>query len=91
MLITSSSHSFKWRGLAGVLLLFAGIALAVTFRDSSPWPTQTKLLMYSLALVMGVGGSNLFGSFVYRRPLHTMKVQLLGSFLMIVVLIIAKL
>ena len=91
MLTTSTSQSFKWRGLVGALLLFAGIALAVTFRDSSPWPTQTKLLMYSLALVMGVGGSNLFGSFVYRRPLHTMKMQLLGSFLMIVVLIIAKL
>jgi drug/metabolite transporter (DMT)-like permease len=91
MLTTATSQSFKWRGLVGVLLLFTGIALAVTFRDSSPWPAQTKLLMYALALVLGVGGSNLFGSFVYRRPLHTMKAQLLGSALMIVVLVIGKL
>jgi len=91
MLNTAFSQSFKWRGLAGALLLFAGIALAVTFRDSSPWPAQTKLLMYALALVLGVGGTNLFGSFVQRRPLHTMKAQLLGSFFMVVVLIITKL
>lgn len=87
---TLTSQSFKWRGLVGVLLLFAGIVLAVTFRDSSQWPVPTKQLMYALALILGVGGSNLFGSFVHRRPLHTMKAQLLGSALMIVVLLIAK-
>jgi len=91
MLTTPTSQSFKWRGLVGVLLLFTGIALAITFRDSSPWPAQARLLLYALALVLGVGGSNLFGSFVYRRPLHTMRKELLGSFFIVVVLIIAKL
>jgi len=90
MLVTSTSPSFKWRGLVGALLLFAGIALAVTFRDSSPWPAETKQLLYALALVLAVGGCNLFGSFVYRRPLNTMKKELLGSFFMVVVLVITK-
>jgi drug/metabolite transporter (DMT)-like permease len=90
MLAILSSRSFKWRGLLGVLLIFTGIALSIVFRNASPWPVETKKLMYSVALVLAVGGCNLFGSFVYRRPLHTMKMELLSSFFIVVVLVITK-
>jgi hypothetical protein len=74
----------------GVLLILTGVALGITFSNASPWPAETKQLMYGLAMLLAVGGCNLFGSFVYRRPLHTMKMQLLSSFFMVVVLVLAK-
>ena len=90
MMVTSTSQSFKWHGLVGALLILTGIGLGITFRNASPWSAETKQLMYGLALLLAVGGGNLFGSFVYRRPLRTMKAQLLSSFFMIVVLVITK-
>jgi drug/metabolite transporter (DMT)-like permease len=85
-----STLTFKWRGLLGVLLILVGVALGVVFRNSSSWPAETKQLVYPLALVLAVGGSNLFGSFVYRRPLHTMKMELLSSFFIVVTLVMTK-
>lgn len=87
---TSSTLSLKWRGLLGVLLILVSIALGVVFRNSSSWPAETKQLVYPLALVLAVGGTNLFGSFVYRRPLHTMKMELLSSFFIVVALVMTK-
>jgi hypothetical protein len=91
MTMTPVTRSFAWRGLVGVLLMLTGVALSITFRNASPWPADTKLLMYALALVLAVGGSNLFGSFVYRRPFHAMKTALISSAFIVVVLVVAKL
>ncbi len=94
MMNSSASLSFWRRGLPGLLLMAAGITLSIVFRNSSAWSAETellKLLMYALALVLGVGGTNLFGSYVRQRPLSTMKTELISSALMVVVLLVAKL
>ncbi|AMR28135.1 hypothetical protein A0257_14255 [Hymenobacter psoromatis] len=84
------SISFVRRGLPALLLIAAGIALSIVFKKSSAWPAETKLLMYALALVLGVGGTTLFGSYVRQRPLSSMKTQLISSALMVAILLVAK-
>ncbi|MGI4740168.1 MAG: hypothetical protein ACRYG7_33780 [Janthinobacterium lividum] len=90
MLPTSSSLSFVRRGLPSLLLIAAGITLAILFRDSSAWPADTKQLVYPLAQVLGVGGCMLFGSFVQQRPLHTMKQELASAAVIVLVLVLTK-
>ncbi len=85
------SISFVRRGLPALLLIATGITLSMVFRNSSAWPAETKLLLYALALVMGVGGTSLFASYVQQRPLSSMKTQLLSSPLMVAILLAAKL
>jgi hypothetical protein len=87
----SSSLSFKRRGLPGLLLMAAGIMLSIVFRGSGAWPAEIKPFMYALALVLALGGCMLFGSFVQRRPLHTMKTELISVGLMVAVLLLTKL
>jgi uncharacterized membrane protein len=87
----TSSLSFARRGLPALLLIGAGITLAILFRTASAWPTETKQLVYSLAQVLGVGGCMLFGSFVQQRPLYTMKQELMGATILVAVLVLAKL
>jgi len=88
---TTSSLSFARRGLPALLLIAAGITLAILFRNASAWPTETKQLVYPLAQVLGVGGCMLFGSFVQQRPLHTMKQELACAALIVIVLVLTKL
>ena len=85
------SSSFVRRGLPGLLLMALGITLSLVFRNSSAWPAETKLLMYALALVIGVGGTSLFASYVQQRPLSSMKTQLISSALLVAILLAAKL
>jgi ABC-type molybdate transport system permease subunit len=87
---TPTSLSFKWNGLAGVLLALTGIACSVIFRNARPWPAETKQLMYPVALVMAVSGCMLLGSFVQRRPLHTMRAELTASAFMLLILALTK-
>lgn len=83
--------SFAQRGLTGLLLMAAGLTLAVVFKQSSPWPAEAKQLAYPLALVLGVGGSQLLGSYVRQRPLAAMKKELLAAALVVAVLVLGRL
>lgn len=44
--------------------------------------------MYPLALVLGVGGSQLLGSYVRQRPFAAMRKELLAAGLIVVVLVL---
>ena len=76
---SSFSISFVRRGLPALLLIAAGIGLSIVFSKASAWPTATQHHLFSVALVLAVGGSNLLSSYVRQRPLATMKVKLLSS------------
>jgi hypothetical protein len=81
-----ASISFAQRGLTGLLLMAAGLALALVFKQRSPWPAEVKQLAYPLALVLGVGGSQLLGSYVRQRPFAAMRKELLAAALIVLVL-----
>ena len=83
--------SFAQRGLTGLLLMAAGLALALVFKQRSPWPAEVKQLTYPLALVLGVGGTVLLSSYVRQRPLSAMKQELLAATLIVVVLVLGRL
>ena len=82
----SFSVSFVRRGLPALLLIAAGITLSIVFRKSGAWPVAMQHVAYPVALVLAVGGSALFGSYVHQRPLRTMKTELLALLFLIATL-----
>ncbi len=78
--------SFTKRGLTGLLLIAAGLILALVFKQRSPWPAEVKQLIYPLALALGVGGTQLLGSYVRQRPFAAMRKELLAAGLIVFVL-----
>jgi len=88
--MTVATQSFKWYGLLGAVLLGAGLTCGVLFRNASPWPAETKRLLYPVALTLGVAGSLLLGCFVQRRPLRTLKAELVACALLVVTLVLTK-
>lgn len=83
--------SFAKRGLIGLLLVATGLALALVFKQRSPWPAEAKQLTYPLALVLGMGGAVLLSSYVRQQPLRAMKTELLGAALIVLVLVLGRL
>ena len=71
--------SFAQRGLPGLLLIAAGLIMCFVFRRSSAWGPEVKQLLFPLALVLAIGGSNLLSSYVQQRSFKTMKTELLAS------------
>ncbi|MGI4887223.1 MAG: hypothetical protein ACRYFR_19885 [Janthinobacterium lividum] len=88
---SKATVSFTRRGLTGLLLMAAELTLALVFKQRSSWPAEVKQLAYPLALVLGVGGSQLLGSYVRQRPLGAMKKELLATVLIVAVLALGRL
>ena len=82
---------FKLRGLTGVLLIAAGIALALTFRKSSVWPADTKTLAIALAYGAAIGGAGLFSSYVHQLEFKQMKSSLMGLAVLLFTMLILNL
>ncbi len=87
----ASPFSFGRRGLPALLLIAAGLALAIVFRKSSGWPVDSQRLAYPVALVLAVGGSVLFSSYVRQRPLSVMKIEMLSAVFLVATLLLTRL
>lgn len=90
MLNSSSSLSFRRRGLPGLLFIALGLTLSAIFRKSSAWPADTQHQLFLLALVLAVGGSNLLSNYVRPRPLTAMKTELFASLCLVVTLALLR-
>ncbi|TDN40001.1 hypothetical protein A8B98_15445 [Hymenobacter sp. UV11] len=78
------------RGLPALLLIATGIGLSVVFRKSSAWPADIQHMVFPVALVLAVGGSNLLSSYVRQRPLAAMKMELLSSLCLVATLLLLR-
>jgi uncharacterized membrane protein HdeD (DUF308 family) len=83
--------SFVKRGLPGLLLLAAGIALGIMFNKHSAYPDEIKRLVYALALVLAVGGCSCVGSYVQQRAFKDMKRELFALGFMVATLVLINL
>ena len=83
--------SFAKRGLTGLLLIAVGITLAIVFNKRSAYSADLRQYMYLLALLLAVGGTSLFGSYVQQRSFKDMKQELFAIGLMMVTLVLLSL
>jgi drug/metabolite transporter (DMT)-like permease len=83
--------SFAKRGLTGLLLIAAGITLAIIFNKRSAYSADIKQDMYLLASLLAVGGTSLFGSYVKQRSFQDMKQELFATGFMMVTLVLLSL
>ena len=88
MLATTKTRS-ALRGLTGVLAMGVGLYLALTFKESSPWPAHLQALMMAVAYTAAIGGVALFSSYYQQASFKQMRSMLvpmavvLGTFLLI--------
>jgi hypothetical protein len=83
--------SFVKRGLPGLLLLAAGITLAIIFNKHSAYADEIKRLIYPLALVLAIGGCSFVGSYVQQRAFSNMKQELFALGFMVATLVLINL
>jgi hypothetical protein len=82
---------FTKRGLTGLLLIAAGITLGIVFNKHSAYTDGVKHLMYSLALVLAVGGGCLVSSYVHQRSFKDMRQELYVMVFMVTTLVLISL
>jgi hypothetical protein len=85
---TKVAFPFVKRGLSGLLLIATGIALSFFFRNSSLWSADVKRIVYPVALVLAMGGTNVLASYVQQRPFSAMRTELLSSAAMLATLLL---